>query len=393
MQFIRGRRLAGSMEFVPGRSVSAARLERWIGKDQLDAISYQMRDWKGPPIAVANVPGKVYACGGGDFRGQLDGGQFASLADAVFDYTKRLNRAVSVVSRRQSLTLNAGFSSLSDIIDAAKWQRQDVIFQKSGVSSVAGGGTVSHWFSGSLPVAGGAAAAAPGGTVWTSGSTGAPRFINPPSGDKSYLAQATGYPGFGCNALLYDRLFSVTKTMASTATEAVTGVPTRYQSTTSTDEDYAGGNFLMIECRTVLPATAHNWTVCLYTDQDGNAGVTLPSVTGLSSCPASTLDQPNYVFSCPLAAGDTGIRNLTQMQCSASVATGAIDFTIGHPIAWMPMENMSINAGGRVHNFDFILSSFNLTRIFDGACLALLDAVKQGSGTNSCYMSATVISG
>ena len=114
---------------------------------------------------------------------------------------------------------------------------------------------------------------------------------------------------------------------ASTATEAVTGVPTRYQSTTPGAHDYAGNNFLMIECRTALPATAHNWTTCTYTDQDGNTGATLPSVTGNSSNIINRLDQPVGTWFCPLASGDSGIKNLTQMQCSASVASGAIDFT------------------------------------------------------------------
>ena len=72
-----------------------------------------------------------------------------------------------------------------------------------------------------------------------------------------------------------------------------------------------------------------------------------------------------------LASGDTGIKNLTQMQCSASVASGAIDFTIGHAIAFMPCG---------IANFccekDGLTTSFNLERIQDDACLAFLEILK-----------------
>src|SRR5262249_25939638 len=147
-----------------------------------------------------------------------------------------------------------------------------------------------------------------GGTAWDDSSTGAFPFPNPTSGDTQHFVSAYVQPSTspGC-LLLYDRLFSVTKTMSSTGTEAVTGVPTRYQSNTNTAQDYAGANFLMIECRTALGATGHNWTTCLYTDQDGNTGATLPLVTGNASCIQYRLDQPANTWFNPLAAGDTGI--------------------------------------------------------------------------------------
>ena len=178
---------------------------------------------------------------------------------------------------------------------------------------------------------------------------------------------------------LYDRLFSVAKTMNSTATEAVTGVPTRYQSTTATNPDYIGGNFLFIEVGgTALAATAHNWTTCLYTDQ-ANASSTLPSLTGNSGAIARRLDHPTQQWFAPLASGDVGIKAWTQMQCSAAVATGVINFVIGHPIAWMPcpIANMVCVADG-------INTSFNLVRVFDGAALAFLE-VNKPSTTSTLY--------
>ncbi|WP_311965189.1 hypothetical protein, partial [Acinetobacter baumannii] len=60
-------------------------------------------------------------------------------------------------------------------------------------------------------------------------------FDNPSSGTL-HLIGADFSASVANNAvMLYDRIFDVAKTMNSTATEAVTGVPTRYQSTVWTD--------------------------------------------------------------------------------------------------------------------------------------------------------------
>jgi hypothetical protein len=171
--------------------------------------------------------------------------------------------------------------------------------------------------------------------------------------------------------LLYDRLFSVAKTMASTATEAVTGVPTRYQSTVATDPDYAGDNFLFVEVgTTALAATAHNWTVCTYTDQ-GGAASTLPSLTGNSGAIVNRFDHPASQWFAPLESGDVGIKALTQMQCSASVATGLISFVIGHPIGFMAFP--VINS---FFPFDWLTNRDQAPRIFDSACLAFIEPLK-----------------
>jgi hypothetical protein len=177
------------------------------------------------------------------------------------------------------------------------------------------------------------------------------------------------------NYLIYDRIFDVAKTMSSTGTEAVTGVPTRYQSTTGGADNSAEGNFLFIEVQTGLSATAHNWTVCQYTNQAGTTGQTLPSVTGTSGATAGRIDHPIHQWFAILANGDTGVKALTQMQCSASV-TGAVNFVIGHPIAWISSVN-----GALMCNHDYVLGSFNLARIFDSACLAILATSNTGAAT------------
>jgi hypothetical protein len=360
----------------------AGRLERWLGREKVEALSESMRDWYGPPILVAGVPGRVYAHGGGDFRGTIKTGAFAHVFDAAEALFNRIARNARRIAKGE--TVYTGFASFSDLLaEAAAGKRNTLAFQKAGTTGVVAV-TNTLWFVGNQPAAGAAAAAAPGGTAWTKASTGAMPFANPSGTDTQHLLAANVVASVAGNQLLlYDRLFSVTKAMNSTTAEAVTGTPTRYQSTTQGAEDSAEGNFLCIETRTALAATAHNWTVCTYTAQGGTTGRTLPSVTGNSGAIVNRLDQPASQWFCPLDSGDSGIKALTQMQCSAAVASGAIDFTIGHPLAWIPCP-----LANYLTQLDFVNSPLSLVRIFNDACLALLEVAK--SATTATTYTGTI---
>lgn len=373
----------------------SGKLERFLGKEVVETLSDKMKDWYGPPIALAGVPGNVFVNKGGDFTGRIAIGGASTAMCFAEDFLKRVPKRFPAAFKRwqknQESQLNTGFSSLGDLISEATTggKRRDYSFQKVGTTGVVAV-TNTLWYVGNLPAAGGAGGAAPGGTAWDKTSTGALyNFDNPTGGDTQHFVTSNIAASVAGNTLLmYDRIFSVLKTMNSTATEAVTGVPTRYQSTTNTAEDYAAGNFLMIETRGALAATAHNWTVCQYTDQDGNATITLPTVTGNSAAIANRLDQPTSQWFCPLATGDTGIKALTQMQCSAAVASGNIDFTIGHPLVWIPIPiiNMACVTDG-------ISTAFNLVRIFDDACLALLEVTKPATGATTYTGTITTVRG
>jgi hypothetical protein len=356
-------------------STHSGKLERYLGAEEVRRMSEAMANWYGPPIAVAGVPGKVFAHRGGDFRGRIATGGFASALCVAESFTRRMGRAFRRTARRQGAQANMpGFSSLSDLISEATVanKKQTFTFNRTGPTGVVGVTSSLHKL-GPQPAAGAAAAAAPGGTPSTSATLGAMPFNNPAvGGDTSHFVGAQVLASVAPSTLLlYDRLFAVAKTMNSTATEAVTGVPTRYQNTTPGTVDSAEGNFLFVEVGlTALAATAHNWTACNYQDQ-GNAAGVLPSLTGNSGAIVHRLDHPVNQWFAPLATGDTGIRNLTQMQCSALVATGLIDFVIGHPIAWFPcfVANTACLVDG-------INTAFNLVRIFDSACLNLLEITK-----------------
>ena len=369
------------------RPTHASRLERWLGVDKAEELSRLTHDWYGPPIAVHGVPGEVYATRGGDFIGECRAGFEVTWLDRAEDFVKRLRRASRVCSHAQRLTMNAGFSSLSDLISEATTggKRQEFFFQKSGSTGVTNGAT-SLWRAGSTPAAGGAGSAAPGGRALTDATTGGHPFANPTGGDTLHLVNGYSLSDANRTLLLYDRIFDVAKTMSSTATEAVTGVPTRYQNTTGGQPDSIAGNFLFVEVFAALGATAHNWTVCTYQDQ-ANGASTLPSLTGNSSAIIDRLDHPLHQWFAPLESGDTGIMSLTQMQCSASVS-GSINFVIGHPLAFMPMPTI-----GMVFQHDFINTAFNLTRIFDDACLALMIMPAPGSGSANVNAQVTAVAG
>jgi hypothetical protein len=370
------------------------RLERWLGTDAVEQVSKSMADWYGPPIALQGVPGAVFATKGGEFVGHVDAGQFGSAYDRAEDAVRRAarngQRVLAGWTAKQLVTANAGFSSLSDLIaEATAGKKRDIIWQKVGPTGVANV-TSSLWRVGNQPAAGAAGSAAPGGRAPTGATTGAVFGLDNVSTDTRHFVSASVVSSVAGNTLLmYDRIFDVAKTMNSTATEAVTGVPSRYQSSTSTNADYAGGNFLFVEVGgTALAATAHNWTTCLYRNQAGTGNQTLPSLTGNSGAIVDRLDHPTNSWFAPLASGDTGVMDLAQMQCSALVATGAVNFVIGHPLAWLPcpIANLACQVDG-------INTAFNLVRVFDNAAISFLEISKPSATATTYNGFATFIHG
>ena len=371
----------------------SGRLERWLGLDNVEKLSKSMHGWYGPPIAVAGVPGNVWVGGDGDFGGELRAGWEMSALDRARDICWRWKRATRIATGPEARSqLNAGFASLSAMISAATTvagARLDFYYQKTEqVTSVTSAST-SCWRLPSSPAAGSAPAAAAAGTAYTSSSTGAMPFTNPTGGTQQFFV--AGFPMCSTTgqSLLIDLLFGVNKTMASTATEAVTGVPTRYTNTVATAADYSGGNFIFPQVGgTVLAATGHNWTVCKYTNQAGTTGQSAPSVAGISAAQVDRIDLPLNTWYMPLASGDSGLTALTQIQVDASIATGVLWVMVAHPLVWMPCPVSSL-----VCPVDGINTSFNLVRIFDNACMTLLYINRGVAAAQSIMGSFTTLSG
>jgi hypothetical protein len=339
-----------------------------------------MVPWYGRPISLAGVPGNVRVYPGGDIRGRVLTGAEASVQQQWEDVKGRMRRALRNVG--DPARLNANFASLSDLIVAFSTpsKRRTFPFSKTGAAGTTSA-TSSLWQSVGWPPAGAAGSAAPGGRACDSTTVGAWPFINAAGGQTmKWLSAYVNASVINGTLLLYDRLFDVAKTMSSAVAENVTGVPTRYQSTVTTNDDYIQDNFLAIETQATLGATAHTWTGT-YTNQAGTGAQVIPTLTGNSSNAAQRLDQPINQWFVPLATGDTGIKLLTQMTCSA-VVTGSINFVLGHPIAWIPCA-----ATASVMAFtDGVTSAF--ARIFDSACLSFLEVVRPTS--TACNYSGTM---
>jgi hypothetical protein len=356
-------------------STHSDHLERWLGADAVAHLSASMRGWYGPPIAVAGVPGNVMVCGDGDFHGRIFAGSEVSAlerANEILQNMAKLRFLKQAAARKQL----GAFGSMSALIAAATGGKgQRMFFAKTGVAANAIGSSNDLWTAVGHPAAGAAGGAAPGGTPTTMVTTGALQGFQNGVAGANLNHFVSGYADASVAAnqlLLYDRTFSVAKTMNSTAVQAVTGVPTRYQSTVANAPDFCGGTFVTIsDPTTILAATAHNWTVCTYSNQT-NANTPFPSIAGVSACVVGGVDlNPAISWFMPLAAGDYGVLNLKQMQCSALVATGTIDFVIGHPIAIFPCPIASMACF-----VDGIGTAFNLINVMDNACLAFLELTK-----------------
>lgn len=352
----------------PLKSAHSQTVERWLGPEKITHLQECMKGWYGRPICLLDVPGSLWITADGDFVGYVNGGYFASALDF---FETKLRRYYAELSKPQYGYCNAGFASISDALSrASQGYSQRGQFNKVGPTGVVGVSS-SLWRVGPQPPVGATPAAAAAGTAFSSSSTGAIAFANPASGTNHLVGADVSASVINNSLLVYDLLFGVAKTMASTATEAVTGVPTRYQSTTASNADYIGDNFGFIQVGgTALAATAHNWTVCTYKDQ-ADAASTMPSLTGNASAIVDRLDHPVQQWFAPLESGDVGIKAWTQMQCSASVATGVIWFMIGHPLGFMSFP--VINS---VLPFDWLTNRDQAPRVFDSACIALLEPMK-----------------
>lgn len=368
------------------KSTHSALLERWIGADQVERVSQSMRQWYGPPIAIANVPGRVYACRGGDFCGPIKGGYFASLADFA---AQRARRIIRNVARRQARTLNAGFSSLSDLIAEATTggKSQFLMFTKAGTAGTVGRSN-SLWTVGAWPAIGAAGGTTGTGAPRTKATTGALTQMNAAGGDQLHLVTMTVQGAIaGQILLLYDRLWDMTHTMTVDPRSCdAANPPTRYQTAA-----LAPGNFLSGEVTTVLPAATPTVTFD-YVDQDGN-NVTGPAFSTIFSGAAVNtvpFTAPSWFY--PLNPADQGLRSLQNsanaVDLSAAMASGVVTWFIGHPLVFVPcaLANTPVILDG-------INSAFNLMRIYDDACLAFMEIMKGATNATSWNGQIQLVSG
>ena len=221
------------------------RLEKWLGAEHVARISREFRDFYWP-VPLHGVPGNVRVMPGGDFTGEINVGYFnkedtaRTVLGKIKARAERMARngnafcTLLELLRAEKRQINSvgAFASIDAVIAAYTGGKgQTLAFSKTGSASNAIGNCEDLWVAVGHPAAGAAGAAAAGGTVHSVANTGALPFANLGAANSGHYLNWTLNASVVNNSLmLYDRLMSVAKTMNSTATEAVTGVPTRYQS-------------------------------------------------------------------------------------------------------------------------------------------------------------------
>ena len=347
---------------VKTRHAHSDRVERWLGKAQAEHYSGMLRDWYGPPIAIAGVPG-VSVARGGDFVGTMREGRFASL----LDLTERMNRIQRRAFRRLALKgasqLHAGFSSLSDLIAEAtvNGKGQDIWFSKAPTTATTAGNAVSGWNVGAWPAAGGVGGASGTGRVCTDALAGAMKFTNAAVGDTLHVVSASISATAVSGMMLADRLWDMTYNHATATSTAIDAAnrPTRYQAA-----DTAPGNFISGEITTALSATAHNLTVT-YVDDAGNTAEAAAAYAAPVSAVVNRSPTVAGQWFVSLNSGDQGARYLTNIaQSTITSVTGVTTWWIAHPLCFIPIPVANVP-----YPYSPINGDFNLPRVYDDACL------------------------
>jgi hypothetical protein len=261
----------------------------------------------------------------------------------------------------------AAITDLSDLINRQTGGNngtpENVFFHKvprvAGAAATApiAGRACSLWTYDGMPAGGATPTAA---AIPTSTTTGAIPFTNAGGTREKWLISANITPTVAGVYLLYDRLFHIGGLNATlTTAQTVQGSPATPALTRNTSGD---GTFAFYEIYTIIGATAATLTMT-YTNQAGTGSRT--STINIGSTGFREVTRAQRI---PLAAGDSGIQSVRQIQLSASTTTaGNFGITIARPIAWIPVGAAGI-AGWR----DYTTGLPGIPKIDNDACLSLM---------------------
>lgn len=151
------------------------------------------------------------------------------------------------------------------------------------------------------------------------------------------------------------------------------------------------GLLLMVTGQTVTGATASDITVLTYVDQNGNADALVPQTPAISTivsaaaptagigarviAPATAAGTIPWGAHMPLAAGDSGMRSITNYTTSAA-NTGTMCMVLYKPICTIPLEVAS-----KVTMIDLAAQTPGLMRLYDDACLAAMAFIITNTGS------------
>lgn len=236
--------------------------------------------------------------------------------------------------------------------DIALGDRTIGLIDKAGVSTAIMSST-GHGTDCFLTGAGGTAqGVAPGntttGAVPTSATTGAAAFDVGLGGTTNRLVRATSYCEYG---ILYDRVWHAGGFTPAAQSYSAAG----WTGTTVVNRPSSGeGLELYAAISAATGAVTFNLTIS-YTNSAGTSG---RSTTAgfLASAPLARC------IRFPLAAGDTGIRSIQDITCSAAT-TGSFVVFIARPLALLPTQSVGVS------RIDLIRSAVDIP---SNACLSIL---------------------
>lgn len=283
-----------------------------------------------------------------------------------------------------------GFTSLDDLlseITAGKYDRVDVL------KTITPAGVAGTWTDLGV-LAGSPVAKTYAGTSLTyvptdEASEGAIRHGGDVDPDTKHLlnAWASIFAAAGAPWILlgYDQLGYVPITGAD-----VTGTGSRTITMTALDGSarYPNGAGLRTFFSTEVAPTlgGPNLTAMTYTDQDGNTAQAVPVTVGFAATPVagavphSGNAANRYGPFIPLAAGDTGIRDLEAFTLSGGTAYTGSGQLVLHLVK--PLFSIPIVASGMMTERDFVNQLPSLPRIRDDAHLGLM-LFQTGATTNN----------
>jgi hypothetical protein len=280
-------------------------------------------------------------------------------------------------------TREAAITTYNDLISALGAGRSKfTIFSKANTTAPVANNWYDLWPVAGMPAAGTYSGAAFTAVQYADTNTGAMLHGGNVSSMVKYLTTVASVSSGGTPTLmLYDRVLTYEAcTFNASVNQAFTN--------TLTAQRYNGtglpGLLPAITCQTVLGATASNLTQLQYTDQDNNTLISAPvsvsnaiivsaaaptnTLGARIVCPSVTAATVSVAPFYPLAANDTGVRQLTNFTTSAA-NTGTLAFVLAFPFAIQPNP-----LAGVYGVTDQVMQLANLPIVYDGACISALAA-------------------
>jgi hypothetical protein len=198
------------------------------------------------------------------------------------------------------------------------------------------------------------------GEIPTKSTNGAIPFTAAGGGRDKHLIGASVTALTAGVFLLYDRLFHEGG-LSGTSTSAQT-IQGSTPSPALTRNTGGAGNIAFYEIYTQIGTTSTTLTMT-YTNQAGTG-----SRTSTINIGATNFREATRMQRIPLAAGDSGIRAIEQIQLTATTGTaGNFGITIAQPLAWIP-----VNVAGTLGWRDYTTGLPGIPVIDPDACLALM---------------------